>query len=169
MDLFYLFYFILFYFLLFRAAPAAYGSSQARGLIRTTAIDLCHSSRQCQIPNPLSEARDQTHILVDPSRVVNHQVTKGTQQLDFRHILERKGFHSCLNMKREREEPTTKPRFPVPATTKLGTMAGRAGVGHVCGEVDIQGEGSRRRVWGWVERSGLRDVSDTGGHQRHGN
>ena len=31
--------------------------------------DLCHSSRQHQILNPLSKARDQTHILRDPSQV----------------------------------------------------------------------------------------------------
>ena len=52
------------------AAPKAYGSSQARGLngaVATTATatqdlrrvcDLHHSSRQRQILNPLSEARD---------------------------------------------------------------------------------------------------------------
>ena len=33
--------------------------------------DLHHSSRQCQIPNPLSEAKDKTHILVDTSQVHN--------------------------------------------------------------------------------------------------
>ena len=27
--------------------------------------NLHHSSQQCQIPNPLSEARDRTHILMD--------------------------------------------------------------------------------------------------------
>ena len=31
--------------------------------------DLCHSSQQCWILNPLNEARDQTLILMDPSRV----------------------------------------------------------------------------------------------------
>ena len=31
--------------------------------------DLHHSSRQCWILNPLSEARDQTHILMDTSRI----------------------------------------------------------------------------------------------------
>ena len=28
---------------------------------------LCHSSQQYQILNPLSKARDQTHVLMDPS------------------------------------------------------------------------------------------------------
>ena len=54
-------------FLLFRVAPVAYGSSQARGLIGATVASLHHSSWQRQIPNPLSEARDQTRILMDPS------------------------------------------------------------------------------------------------------
>ena len=34
--------------------------------------DLHHSSRQRQILNPLSEARDRTRILMDPSRVCYH-------------------------------------------------------------------------------------------------
>ena len=33
------------------------------------ACDLHHSSQWCQIFNPLSEARDQTHVLMDVSRV----------------------------------------------------------------------------------------------------
>ena len=33
--------------------------------------DLHHSSRQPWIPDPLSEARDQTHILMDISQVLN--------------------------------------------------------------------------------------------------
>lgn len=67
------------FFWLSRARPEAYGSSQARGQIGvlgvayTTATampDLSHvcnlhySSWQCQILNPLSEAKDQTCILV---------------------------------------------------------------------------------------------------------
>ena len=37
--------------------------------IRVTSATYNTSSRQCRILNPLSEARDGTHILVDPSRV----------------------------------------------------------------------------------------------------
>ena len=33
--------------------------------------DLCHSSQQCWILNPVSKARDQTRILMDTSRVLN--------------------------------------------------------------------------------------------------
>ena len=46
--------FVLFFlsFVLFRATPAAYGGSQARGLIRTTAASLCQSHS-----NTRSEAR----------------------------------------------------------------------------------------------------------------
>ena len=50
--------FFCLFLLFFRAAPAAYGDSQARGPIRATAASLHHSSRQLQILNPLSEARD---------------------------------------------------------------------------------------------------------------
>ena len=64
----------------------AYGSSQTRGWIRATSeayatatamqdlncvCDLYHSSQQCQILNPLSEARDQSRILMDASWVCN--------------------------------------------------------------------------------------------------
>ena len=69
------FFFVLFC-LLFSAAPAAYGSSQARGWMGAAAawIDmqdlscichLHHSIQQCWTLNPLSEARDQTHILTE--------------------------------------------------------------------------------------------------------
>ena len=64
----------------------AYGGSQARGRIRAAAAslhhshsnarselicDLHHSSQQRWILNPLSEARDQTRILMDPSQVLD--------------------------------------------------------------------------------------------------
>ena len=62
--LLFLFVFV-FVFLLFRAAPLAYGSSQARGRIRDVAAGLHHSPRQHQILHPLSEARDRTRILMD--------------------------------------------------------------------------------------------------------
>ena len=49
--------FFFFFFLPFRAAPAAYGSSQARGQIRTTAAILHHSNSKagyelCLQPTP---------------------------------------------------------------------------------------------------------------------
>ena len=77
-------FFFFFSFFLFRATPMAYGSSQVRGLIGATAAgcttatamwdpsQVCnqhHSSQQCQIPDPLSKARDQTHILMDPRQI----------------------------------------------------------------------------------------------------
>ena len=39
--------------------------------------DLHHSSQQHQILDPLSEARDQTHVLMDTSRVRFHCTTMG--------------------------------------------------------------------------------------------
>ena len=76
--------------LFFRAAPEAYGSSQAWGQIGAAVASLCHCLRpvpqpqQCQILslgvcnlhhrsqqhrilNPLSKARDQTYIFMDTS------------------------------------------------------------------------------------------------------
>ena len=78
---------VLFCFCLFvfsRAAPVAYGGSQARGLIGATAAGLRqrHSyarseprlqptphSQQHRILNPLSKARDRTHNLMVPSQI----------------------------------------------------------------------------------------------------
>ena len=45
--------------------------------------DLHHSSRRCQIPDPLSEARDQTHILMDTRRIRFRCATTGTPQISF--------------------------------------------------------------------------------------
>ena len=65
---------------MFRATPAAYGSPRLGvkselllpAYATATAMwdmnhrcDLHHSSQQCWILNQLSEARDQTHILMD--------------------------------------------------------------------------------------------------------
>ena len=70
--------------MLFRAAPAAFGVSQARGPIRATtgsihhshsiagsnhACDLHHSSCQRRILNPLNETRDRICNLMVPSRI----------------------------------------------------------------------------------------------------
>ena len=67
-------------------APAAYGNSQGRGQIGAAAVSLCHSHSnarserhlwptpqfmQCQILNPLSEAREWICILMDTSPVLN--------------------------------------------------------------------------------------------------
>ena len=84
-----------FYFWLFRATPAAHGGSQARGWIGTTAYtmatatwdlscvcDLYHSSRQCQILNPMSEARDRTRNLMIPNQIHFHCTMTGTPQCD---------------------------------------------------------------------------------------
>ena len=80
------------------ATPTAYGSSQAWGRIRATAAGLttatatrdpshfCNlhcSSPQCWIPDPLIEARDQTHILMDRSWVGSCCSTTGTPYLFF--------------------------------------------------------------------------------------
>ena len=55
-----------------RAVLAAYGGSQAMGLIRATAASLHHCSWQRRILNPLSEARQgiepETSNLMVPSR-----------------------------------------------------------------------------------------------------
>ena len=40
--------------------------------------NLHHSSQQYQIINPLTEARDQTHIFMDTSQVHYHRATMGT-------------------------------------------------------------------------------------------
>ena len=71
-----------------KATPAEYGiQSELQLLAYTTATatqdpnqicDLHHSSRQHQIPDPLSEARDQTYNLMVPSGIGFHCSTMGT-------------------------------------------------------------------------------------------
>ena len=71
-------------FLPFRATPAAYAGSQARGQIRAIAdslhhshsnmgsnciCDLYHSSWQQRILNPLNKARDKTCKFMVPSQI----------------------------------------------------------------------------------------------------
>ena len=79
----------IFFFLFcpFRAMPTAYGSSQARDRIGTATAtpdlgrvcDLHHSSWQCRILNPLSEARDRTLVLMDASWACYTMGTPGIQ------------------------------------------------------------------------------------------
>ena len=45
--------------------------------------DLFHSSRQHQILNPLSKARDRTSILMDTSHICFHCATMGTPMVNF--------------------------------------------------------------------------------------
>ena len=86
-----------FFFLHFRAAPAAYGGSKARGGSRATAAGLHHShsnlgsepclqpnsSSQYGTPSPRSKARDQTYILRDPAWIPFCCATAGTHQHGF--------------------------------------------------------------------------------------
>ena len=82
----------------FRAEPTACGGSQTRVWIRAGAAGLRHShsnarleppsvtyttahsisTQQCQILNPLSEARDWTRFLMDASQICFHWATTGT-------------------------------------------------------------------------------------------
>ena len=70
------------FFGLFRATPTAYGSSQARGGIEAVATGLHHSSQQCWILNPLSEARDRICILMDTSQICFRWATIGSPWCD---------------------------------------------------------------------------------------
>ena len=87
-------YLFIIYLLLFRAAPMAYGSSQARGWTRDAAAGLHHSHsnirsklhlqptpQQYQIFNTLSEARDQTHILMNTIWLIMHWTAMGLLNL----------------------------------------------------------------------------------------
>ena len=87
--------FFLFCFLLFRATPAAYGVSQARGCIGGVAADLYHNNFRsephlwpapqlmaiCQILNPLSKATDRTCIFMDISQIHFCWTMMGTPDL----------------------------------------------------------------------------------------
>ena len=81
-TLFFVFFVCLFVlFFVFMALPAAYGNSQARGWIVATTAGLHHSLQQHRILNPLSEARDGTHVLIDISWVCYCWATKGIPNL----------------------------------------------------------------------------------------
>ena len=107
-----------FFFNLFRAAPAAYWSSQARELqllayITATATqdqshicNLDHSSRQHQI---LEQSRNWTQVLMDISHVSYHWATAGTPLLII--------FHLChLVVEGDDEKSMNLIQFRVPAS-----------------------------------------------------
>ena len=88
-----IFFFFFLLSLLSRAALAAYAGSQTGveselpllAYVTATATpdqsrncDLHHSSRQCRILSPLSEARDGTCVLIDASQTHFHRATMGT-------------------------------------------------------------------------------------------
>ena len=89
---------INFFLVFFRVVSAAHGCSQARGRIGATAAslvtatatqdlshvcDLHYSSRQYQILNLLSEARDWILILMGTSQVRYRWATTGTPKINF--------------------------------------------------------------------------------------
>ena len=76
----------------FRATPVANGSSEARGWIRAAAAgptsrpqqgQIRGKSLQCRILNPLSKARDRTHVLMDTIGFVNLLSHDGKSKLRF--------------------------------------------------------------------------------------
>ena len=94
-DKFWCFFFFFSFFCLFRATSMAYGSFQTKGQIGAVAASLHHSHskvrsdlslvcdlhcslQQCQIPDPLREARDRTCILMEASRICFCCATEGT-------------------------------------------------------------------------------------------
>ena len=95
----YLFFFLFFFFFCFVGPPLRHMEVPRLGvqsepplLAYTTATatpdpshvcHLHHSSRQCRILNPLSEARDRTQNLMGPSRIHFHCTTTGTPQCSF--------------------------------------------------------------------------------------
>ena len=92
-----------FFFCFFWATPTSHGSSWVR--VKSEVLlpayntntrmqdpgrvfDLYPSSRQHQILNPRSEARDRTHIFMDTSRICFHCTTIGTLCLSILCVIE---------------------------------------------------------------------------------
>ena len=70
---------VFFVIFVFSWAPSvAYGGSQARGWIGAVALGPHHSSWHRLILNPRSEARSQTHVLMDTSRIRYRGAMTGT-------------------------------------------------------------------------------------------
>ena len=79
-----------------------------------------HSSRQCQILNPLSEARDRTPILMDTSQICFCCATKGTPQKNI--------FQSLYSDTKKKDtassmsEPAGDCRKPTPTARREGPL-----------------------------------------------
>ena len=102
-SFFFFFFHSFFFFSFFRAATALYIEIPRLGVTSEVQLpayttststpdlsctwDLRCSSWQCRILNPLSEARDRTHILMDTSRVCYHWATVGTTWSRYFHTL----------------------------------------------------------------------------------
>ena len=69
------------FFVFFRATPAAYGGSQARGSNRSCSRWPTPQPQRHGILNPLSEARDRTHNLMVPSQIRFRCATTRTPEL----------------------------------------------------------------------------------------
>ena len=61
--------------------------------------DLHHSSRQCWILNPLSLARNQTHVLIDTSWVRYSWATTGTPEEELFELIRSSGAHGHMHSK----------------------------------------------------------------------
>ena len=100
----------IFFFFLFRDTPVVCGSSRTRGQIAaaaegyTTATvtpdlnNICTPHRglqQCQILKPLSEARDQAHILMD--------IMSGSQPTEAQWELQKMYLNTCVQHFQRRE------------------------------------------------------------------
>ena len=95
-KVFYILYYYYYYYLLFRAAPAAYGSSQIRGQIRAAAAGLYHSHSNARselhlgptpqptvMLDPRLTVRDWTCVLMDTSWVHYRFAIMGTHSFLF--------------------------------------------------------------------------------------
>ena len=92
----FIYFLLLFLFCLSRAAPEAYGGSQARvtlelqlpAYVTATATPdpsrVCDLHLQCQILNPLSEAGDRTRNFMVRSQICFHCATMGTPRFIFK-------------------------------------------------------------------------------------
>ena len=115
---FFLFVCLFFVFCLFRAIPVAYGSSWARvelelQLLATAIVtaaqdwsricDRYHSLWQWWMLNHLSEARDQTWVLMNSSRVHNLLSHNGTSLREHLDCCRMTGSHSQWHTITERE------------------------------------------------------------------